>query len=67
LVVEYRRLEMEQKPFSEVKGKVEVRSGSRAPWIELQVTREDGKVLKYVMKKVDSFYSERQGTVVELE
>lgn len=58
---------MEEKDFVELKDrKFEVRSGSRAPWIELRVTKPDGSVLKYVMKKVDKFYSEREGTIIEM-
>lgn len=58
---------MEQREFVELKHKVEVRSGSRAPWIEVKVTKADGKVIKYVMKKVEAFYGDAAGTVVELE
>lgn len=46
---------------------IEVRQGSRAPWLEMRVTKKDGKVLKYIFKAVDQFYSERQGTVIDLE
>ncbi len=56
-----------QGEFVELKHKVEVRSGSRAPWLEVKVTKADGSVLKYVMKKVPAFYSEREGTVIDLE
>jgi len=55
-----------QNEFVTLKATVEVRSGSRAPWIEVKVTKKDGTVLKYVMKKVPAFYSEREEGMGEL-
>jgi len=36
-----------------------VRAGSKAPWFEIEVIKEDGSVVKLIAKKVDRFYSER--------
>jgi len=57
---------MEKNEFVVLTAQVEVRSGSRAPWIEVKVTKKDGSVLKYLMKKVPAFYSEREENMGEL-
>lgn len=39
-------------------GKLELREGTRAGWIELLFTKKDGTQVKAVAKKVGKFYSE---------
>lgn len=41
-------------------GKLEVRNGTRAGWIEMVFTKKDGTQVKAVAKKVGKFYSETQ-------
>ena len=52
----------DQNGWMEVKGKIEVRKGARAPWLELRVTGlKDGAEVtkKLIAKTVDEFISER--------
>jgi hypothetical protein len=42
------------------KGKVQVRTGTRAGWVEVLLTKKDGTQVKAVMKRVGKFYSERE-------
>lgn len=42
-----------------VQGQVRVRRGTRAPWLEIVVTKKNGKKVKLIAKTVDSFHSER--------
>ena len=48
--------------FRTVQSKVEVRKGTKGSWIEVRVTTVEGVVTKYIMRKVDRFYSETEGT-----
>lgn len=41
-----------------VEGKVKVRKGVKAPWLELEVENKDGKRVKLVAKVVESFFSD---------
>lgn len=57
----------ETNPWKEwTPNKIEIRNGSRAPWIEVRVTKTDGTVVKLVMKKVPAFYSERDQSAGDL-
>lgn len=49
-----------------VKSEVRVRPGVKAGWVEVMVVAPDGqKVTKYVMRKVERFYSERDESAIE--
>jgi hypothetical protein len=51
---------MSQGEFRVVQSKVEVRKGTKGAWIEVKVTAPDGTVTKFIMKKVDRFWSESE-------
>lgn len=48
--------------WAKYNGKLELRSGTRAGWIEMVFTKKDGRQVKVVGKVVGKFYSEGVGT-----
>lgn len=52
---------MDQKDFvvMEVK-EVKARKGTKAPWIEIVITKPDGTIVKLIARKVTRFWSEQE-------